>query len=90
MTVEEPDCDEYIDEDPEHVITIRMKWCADGSRTMDDIIDKLQQQIAYIRSLKNQGFKLVNVMNDDYGYAVKDMSTLGDIHEVVSTEEVTS
>lgn len=60
---------EYSDNDDEEELVIRMKWCADGSKTLDEIITKLESQIEYIRSLKIQGYELTRVMEDDWGFA---------------------
>ncbi len=58
-------CAEYDAEDEE---IIRMKWIADGSRTLDDVIEKLREQIKFIEGLKEEGWELVRVMVDDYGF----------------------
>lgn len=85
MTVEEPinnteeeecyDEDEDDEEEDDEEI-IRMKWCADGSKTLDEVIEKLQNQIKYIQALKEDGYELTRVMDDDYGFIKKKVSVI--------------
>lgn len=68
--ISETDSDEeYDDEDEEEII--RMKWIADGSKTLDDVIQKLRDQIRLMEQLKEEGWELVREMDDDWGFIKK-------------------
>jgi hypothetical protein len=57
---------ENIDDD-DNTETIRCKWIGDGSKTLDDLIERLNGFIKYVQHLKSEGWELIDVMNDDYG-----------------------
>jgi hypothetical protein len=48
-------------------MTFRCKWIADGSRTLDEVIAKLQDTIRHVQCLKEQGWELESEMTDDMG-----------------------
>lgn len=70
---EEEEDDEEEDDDDEDII--RMKWIADGSKTLDDVIEKLREQIKFIEGLKEAGWELVREMDDDYGFIKQKLQT---------------
>ena len=45
---------------------MRFKWLADDCHTWDEVIDALNDRIAYINDLKARGAELVQNNNDDY------------------------
>jgi hypothetical protein len=51
--------DEYI---------LRAKWTIDGAATLDEVVDKLHAFIDHVKSLKEQGWELTRVVDDDYGF----------------------
>ncbi len=72
------------DTDEEEIDSIRMKWCADGSHTLDEVIEKLKNQIAFIQELKEQGYELIQPMMDDWGHIKKQRNV--ECHEVSSDQ----
>ncbi len=46
---------------------IRAKWTYDGASTIDEIIEKLYGQIEHMRKLKEEGWELIDKVEDDYG-----------------------
>lgn len=65
---ESEDCASESDDGEE---VIRMKWIADGSKTLDDVIERLHDQIRFIQHLKEEGWELVREMDDDWGFIKK-------------------
>jgi hypothetical protein len=65
--VEEEDDYDYV-YDPENNGSIRGKWQMDGAETLDEAIVKLQDLIAYIRTLQEEGWELTDAIGDDYGH----------------------
>ena len=55
----------------EEHICIRAKWTIDGSATIDEAIDKLNNFMEYLKELKNEGWTLREPINDDYGFLYK-------------------
>lgn len=55
-TTEEETCSE--DEDDDNRITIRAKWSLDGCASVDEIIERLHQNIAYFQKVKEEGWEL--------------------------------
>ena len=62
---EEEEDEEY---DHENNGTIRGKWQMDGAETLDEAIVLLQNLIAYIQTLQQEGWELVDPIGDDYGH----------------------
>lgn len=58
-------------EDFDDTEIIRAKWLYDNCSTLDEIIERLHQEIEYIKKLKEDGWKLIEPVNDDYGYIRK-------------------
>ena len=50
---------------------IRAKWMWDGCSNLDEVIQRLHEQIEYIKKLKDKGWVLINPIEDDYGYIVQ-------------------
>lgn len=55
----------------EENICIRAKWSMDDASTIDEAIVKLNEFIEYLKSLKNDGWKLREPIQDDYGFLYK-------------------
>jgi len=55
-------------DDDDHSVIIRCKCIGDGSKTLDDLIDRLYGVIKYVQHLQSAGWELINVMDDDYGF----------------------
>lgn len=71
---EQPAFDELAHEDTEEEdenICIRAKWTIDDAKTIDEAIDKLNDFIAYLKSLKEEGWELRDPISDDYGFLYK-------------------
>ena len=66
--IEEEEEDENESYDSEDNVPIRAKWQMDGATTLDEAIGKLQNFIEHIKSLKNDGWELVDPINDDWGF----------------------
>ncbi len=64
---EEEEEDEEEDDSP----IIRAKWSMDGASTLDEAIEKLNEFIEYLRSLKADGWELRDTIDDDYGFLKK-------------------
>lgn len=60
-----------MDEEDDDTEIIRCKWQGDGAKTLDELIEKLQEFIKHIRLLKAEGWELVTPMEDDYGFIKK-------------------
>jgi hypothetical protein len=63
--------DETVAEDEEEPYILRAKWCMDGSKSLDECVSKLEEFIAYIKELKEEGFELREELDDDYGFLYK-------------------
>lgn len=61
---------EDLSEDHDEV-TLRAKWCIDGANNLDEVIQKLHDFIAYVQGLKDEGYELIDTVNDDYGFCRK-------------------
>ena len=59
------------EEEEEESMCIRAKWTIDGANTIDEAIEKLNDFIEYLRSLKEEGWKLREPIDDDYGFLYK-------------------
>lgn len=56
------------DWDDENHDIIRAKWQIDGSNTLDECVEKLQNFITRIQALKAAGWELARTVDDDYGF----------------------
>ena len=54
-------------EETDDIEYLRAKWIFDGAKTLDEVIDKLKNQIEYITQLKESGWELIDEVKDDYG-----------------------
>lgn len=61
------DSESSYDDSLDDIEYIRAKWTYDGARTLDEVIDRLHAQIEYIKSLKTEGWELIDEVSDDYG-----------------------
>ena len=59
------------DWDDENHMTVRAKWILDSCASIDDIIERLRQEIRYYESLKQTGWELTAPIDDDYGFMRK-------------------
>lgn len=59
------------EENEEEEVCIRAKWTIDDAKTIDEAIEKLNDFIAYLRSLKEEGWELRDPISDDYGFLYK-------------------
>jgi len=64
----EEEDEDYEEEDEE---IIRGKWCMDGAKTIDEAIEKLHEMIEYLKELKQEGWELIDEIDDDYGFLRK-------------------
>lgn len=65
-----PDSDSEEDDDSNQ-ITLRAKWSIDHSKTLDEVLQKLDEFKAYVKSLKDDGYELEGEITDDYGFLSK-------------------
>lgn len=68
--------DDMYDDDDEcgcnpNEMTIRFKWLADGATNIDQIIERLHEEIAWYTKLKYDGWVLRAPIEDDYGFLHK-------------------
>jgi len=56
------------DQEYDPPMSLRAKWCLDGANTLDDCVDKLKEFIEYIQILKDDGWELIDSINDDWGF----------------------
>lgn len=52
----------------EHNEVIRMKWSIDGCANFDEIIKRLFEKIKEFEALRENGWRLREPVNDDYGF----------------------
>ena len=50
---------------------VRGKWQLDGCKSLDDVITRLNDLIEYYTKLKNEGWELIETINDDWGHMRK-------------------
>ena len=50
--------------------TYRAKWLLDNCESITDMIDRLRQEADQLVTKRNEGWKLEDVILDDYGYLV--------------------
>jgi len=58
-------------DDAEDEEIVRGKWILDGTTTMTQMIDNLENFIEYMKKLRESGFELAHPIEDDYGYLIK-------------------
>lgn len=49
-------------------LLVRAKWTLDGAASIDQIIEKLRNEIRYYETLRESGWELVQAIDDDYGW----------------------
>lgn len=64
---DEVDEEDEIDNSP----SIRAKWTLDGCATIDEIIERLKDQIEHYKQLKEDGWELRDKIDDDWGFLIK-------------------
>lgn len=64
-------CEECEDDEFDDSPIIRAKWSIDGASTLDEAVEKLHEFIAYLKSLKEEGWELRDTIDDDYGFLKK-------------------
>lgn len=62
------DTENEDNDDDENSGIIRGKWLYDGCKTIDEMIERLQLEIENFQFLKNDGWYLVDEVNDDYAF----------------------
>lgn len=76
-SIQDSDSDENFqdgndsDEWWENTETIRAKSIYDGCKNIDEIVRRLNSEIEKFCNLKNQGWELIDVVEDDYGHIRK-------------------
>lgn len=48
--------------------TFRAKWMLDGCRNLDEVIKRLEEEIDYIKELRDDGWELKTMIEDDWGF----------------------
>lgn len=69
------------EEEEEYDEILRMKWIGDGSKNLDELIEKLKQEISFIQRLKEDGYELISPMCDDYGFIKKRKQTVIEVED---------
>lgn len=46
---------------------VRGKWLFDGAQSIDDMIDRLLDEVERLRRFKRAGYRLVGEVRDDHG-----------------------
>ena len=64
------DSDTVTETEEEHVC-IRAKCTIDDAKTIDEAVEKLNEFIAYLKTLKEEGWELREPISDDYGFLYK-------------------
>ena len=63
--------DDSDTETEEEHVCIRAKWTIDDAKTIDEAVEKLNEFITYLKSLKEEGWELREPISDDYGFLYK-------------------
>lgn len=50
---------------------IRAKWVMDGARTLQEAAQKVRDFSGYLLELSEQGWELIQPVDDDYGFIEK-------------------
>lgn len=64
--------DEEDLDDDENACILRGKWIYDGSKTIDEMVQSLEREIVLLRDLERDGWKVLDVVDDDYARLVRD------------------
>jgi hypothetical protein len=75
-SVEEGDFPDDSDDGPtedeswnsEKQMIIKGKWQLDGCKTLDEVIERMQELIEYYKELKKDGWELESEIADDWGF----------------------
>lgn len=70
---EDEEDDEW--EDDENSTILRGKWIFDGSKSIDDMIEKLRKEIELLEELKKEGYYVCDTVDDDYAFLRKNDET---------------
>lgn len=68
-------------EESEELEIIRAKWLYDDCASLDEIIERLKQEIEHIKQLQRDGWELVDPVSDDYGYMRQNKNSQNTISE---------
>lgn len=74
--VTEEELEREEEEEEEEPYIIRAKWSLDGCATIDEIIERLKQQIEEYKQLKEEGWELKEKIDDDYGFLSKKVQAI--------------
>ena len=66
-SISEPSESEWVD----NTETLRAKWMLDGCHTLDEVCERLQEQIWEFRRMQADGWELTDEILDDYGFTEK-------------------
>ena len=64
----EPDDDDILDDS---TLVIRAKWSIDNTATLEEAAEMQEAFAAYLRSLADEGYELIQPVEDDYGHTRK-------------------
>lgn len=67
----EEDENELDEEEYDNSPSIRAKWMLDGCSSIDEIIERLKDQIEHYKQLKEDGWELRDKIDDDWGFLIK-------------------
>jgi hypothetical protein len=56
------------DYDEDNNMTLRAKWMLDGCRTLYEVVQRLQEEVEYIKQLHQDGWELTSAIEDDWGF----------------------
>jgi hypothetical protein len=59
---------EYDDDWDENVQTIRGKFMFENAKTLDEVIEMIENFKQYVLELKDEGWELIEEVTDDYGH----------------------
>lgn len=62
-------------EDDNH-FTFRAKWMLDGCSNLEDVINRLEEEIEYIKQLQDDGWELIGTIEDDWGFLRRSDQTI--------------
>lgn len=64
------DAAESSDSDPfdPRLVVVRAKWTIDGAATLAEAVVKAKEFVAYLEALEREGYRLTQVIDDDYGF----------------------
>lgn len=75
-TCEICECDTEQDSEmpAEDCKVVRGKWIYDGCSTIEEMIERLQQQIEHLKSLQNEGWNVSGITKDDYTFMYQELT----------------